>query len=79
MGSLTTPSPEAQTAAIRNAYHDAGLEPYQADFVELHGAGTVVGDALEAYAAGALFSQNRDGREILMGSVKSNVGHGEMG
>ncbi|KAF7792169.1 hypothetical protein EIP86_003199 [Pleurotus ostreatoroseus] len=79
MGSLTTPSPEAQTAAIRNAYHDAGLEPHQADFVELHGAGTVVGDALEAYAAGALFSQNRDGREILMGSVKSNVGHGEMG
>ena len=79
MGSLTTPSPEAQTAAIRNAYRDAGLEPHQTDFVELHGTGTAVGDSLEAYAAGTLFSQNRGGREILIGYVKSNVGHGEMG
>ncbi|KZT06920.1 polyketide synthase [Laetiporus sulphureus 93-53] len=79
MGSLTTPSPEAQAQAIRNAYQDAGLKPYQADYVELHGTGTVVGDSLEANAAGALFSEGRGGREIVIGSVKSNVGHGEMG
>ncbi|KAJ3555439.1 hypothetical protein NM688_g2577 [Phlebia brevispora] len=79
MGSLTTPSPEAQAQAIRNAYRDAGLKPFQADFVELHGTGTVVGDSLEANAAGAVFSEEREGREILIGSVKSNVGHGEMG
>jgi acyl transferase domain-containing protein len=79
MGSLTTPSPEAQTEAIRLAYKDAGLHPYQADFVELHGTGTVVGDSLEANAAGALFGEGRDGREIVIGSVKSNIGHGEMG
>jgi acyl transferase domain-containing protein len=29
MGSLTTPSAEAQASAIRNAYRDAGLEPHQ--------------------------------------------------
>lgn len=79
MGSLTTPSPEAQAQAIKNAYRDAGLKPNQADFVELHGTGTVVGDQFEANAAGALFAEGRDGREILIGSVKSNVGHGEMG
>ncbi|PCH43245.1 ketoacyl-synt-domain-containing protein, partial [Wolfiporia cocos MD-104 SS10] len=79
MGSLTTPSPEAQTEAIRRAYRDAGLSPHQADFVELHGTGTVVGDSLEANAAGAVFSENRGGRELIIGSVKSNVGHGEMG
>ena len=79
MGSLTTPSPEAQSQAIRDAYRDAGLNPNQSDFAEFHGTGTVVGDSLEANAAGALFAEGRKGREILIGSVKSNVGHGEIG
>ncbi|KAF9235665.1 polyketide synthase [Melanogaster broomeanus] len=73
MGSLTTPSPAAQEAAIRLSYRDASLQPHQADFVELHGTGTVVGDSIEANAAGAVFSEGRNGREILIGSVKSNV------
>ncbi|KAF9237181.1 polyketide synthase [Melanogaster broomeanus] len=79
MGSLTTPNPAAQEAAIRLSYRDAGLKPHQADFVELHGTGTVVGDSTEANLAGAVFSEGRNGREILVGSVKSNVGHGELG
>ncbi|KAF9242059.1 polyketide synthase [Melanogaster broomeanus] len=73
MGSLTTPSPAAQEAAIRLSYRDAGLHPSQADFVELHGTGTVVGDATEVNRAGAVFAEGRDGREVLIGSVKSNV------
>ena len=79
MGSITTPSPDAQTQAIRNAYHDAGIHPHHADFVELHGTGTVVGDRIETNAAGAVFAEGRGGREIIIGSVKSNVGHGETG
>ncbi|EPQ51987.1 polyketide synthase [Gloeophyllum trabeum ATCC 11539] len=79
MGSLTTPSAEAQILAIRNAYRDARLSPSQVDFIELHGTGTVVGDSIEANAAGSVFSEGRNGREIIMGSVKSNIGHGEMG
>ncbi|GJJ08186.1 Type I Iterative PKS [Clathrus columnatus] len=78
MGSLTTPNPEAQAQAIRKAYQDAGLEPHHTDFVELHGTGTVVGDSIEANCAGEVFSRGREGREILIGSVKSNVGHGEI-
>ncbi|KIJ24979.1 hypothetical protein M422DRAFT_216980 [Sphaerobolus stellatus SS14] len=78
MGSLTTPNPEAQAQAIRQAYKDAGLEPHHADFVELHGTGTVVGDSIEANCAGEVFSEGRQGREIVIGSVKSNVGHGEI-
>lgn len=79
MGSLTTPNPEAQAQAINRAYTDAGLRPHQADFVELHGTGTVVGDSMEANLAGKVFSEGRKGKEILIGSVKSNVGHGEIG
>ncbi|CCM00451.1 uncharacterized protein FIBRA_02483 [Fibroporia radiculosa] len=78
MGSLTTPNPEAQAQAIRLAYEDAGLRPHQADFVELRGTGTVVGDSIEANLAGKVFSTGRDGKEIIIGSVKSNVGHGEI-
>lgn len=78
MGSLTTPNPEAQAQAIHLAYKDAGLQPHQADFVELHGTGTVVGDSIEANLAGEVFSEGRQGREIVIGSVKSNVGHGEI-
>ncbi|EEB99189.1 hypothetical protein MPER_01179, partial [Moniliophthora perniciosa FA553] len=66
-------------AVIRNAYADAGLVPNQADFVELHGTGTIVGDQYEANTAGACFSDGRDGRGIVIGSVKSNIGHGEIG
>ncbi|KAF9234401.1 hypothetical protein BU15DRAFT_79084 [Melanogaster broomeanus] len=55
---------------------DAGLHPSQADFVELHGMGTVVGDATEVNRAGAVFAEGRDGRDVLIGSVESNVGHG---
>ncbi|KAJ8483173.1 hypothetical protein ONZ45_g14697 [Pleurotus djamor] len=79
MGSLTTPSAEAQIQAIRAAYKDAKLEPHQADFVELHGTGTVVGDSIEANAAGSIFSEGRNGRNVIIGSVKSNIGHGEIG
>jgi fatty acid synthase, animal type len=79
MGSLTTPSPQAQRLAIQKAFEDAGLLPRQVDFVEPHGTGTVVGDAIEANAAGSVFSEGRNGREVIIGSVKSNIGHGEMG
>ncbi|KAF8837242.1 polyketide synthase [Paxillus ammoniavirescens] len=78
MGSLTTPNPEAQAQAIRQAYKDAGLEPHHSDFVELHGTGTVVGDSIEANCAGETFSNGRQGAPVLIGSVKSNVGHGEI-
>ncbi|KAF9237175.1 hypothetical protein BU15DRAFT_76182 [Melanogaster broomeanus] len=57
MGSLTTPSPAAQEAAIRLAYRDAALQPHQVDFVELHGTGTVVGDSTEANAAVTLVTE----------------------
>ncbi|KAF9242144.1 thiolase-like protein [Melanogaster broomeanus] len=79
MGSLTTPSPAVQEAAIWLSYRDAGLHPSQADFVGLYGMGTVVGDATEVNRAGAVFAEGRDGRDVLIGSVESNVGHGGLG
>ncbi|SES32606.1 type I polyketide synthase PikAI [Lentzea xinjiangensis] len=69
---LTVPSAEAQAEVVRAACADAGVAPTGLQYVELHGSGTPVGDPLEATALGAV----RAGAEpLLVGSVKTNIGH----
>lgn len=75
---ITSPSGEAQAAAIRAAYADSGLDGVYSGtgFLECHGTGTPVGDAIEVKAAAGVLAQGRDLLEPLMiGSVKSNIGH----
>ncbi|GAA4617540.1 hypothetical protein GCM10023195_78350 [Actinoallomurus liliacearum] len=69
---LVAPNAEAQVAVLRAAY--AGLG--RPDYVEAHGTGTLLGDPIEARALGAaLGGPDADGRPVLIGSVKSNLGH----
>lgn len=73
---LTAPNPAAQEAVLRGAYADARADPGAVQYVECHGTGTVLGDVIEAAALGAVVGAGRDpGRECLIGSVKSNLGH----
>ncbi|WP_417999971.1 SDR family NAD(P)-dependent oxidoreductase [Kibdelosporangium phytohabitans] len=71
---LTAPNGVAQQRVIRAALADAGLRPGDVDVVEGHGTGTVLGDPIEAGAVLATYGQDRD-RPVLLGSVKSNIGH----
>ncbi|WUB43691.1 type I polyketide synthase [Streptomyces griseorubiginosus] len=75
-GALTTPRGAAQEDVLRRAYGAAGVEPSEVRFVELHGTGTPVGDPVEAGALGAVLGAGRTAdRPLLVGSVKTNIGH----
>ncbi len=73
---LTVPSIQSQVALLRQAYSDAGISPSEIDYVEAHGTGTAVGDPIETHALGEALGQSRArDNPLLIGSVKSNVGH----
>ncbi|KAI6392280.1 Type I Iterative PKS [Pyricularia oryzae] len=73
---ITTPSAEMQEALIRECYRRAGLDPAQTAYVEAHMTGTKTGDPIEASAVGRVFGQARDANNpVLVGSVKTNLGH----
>ncbi|KAK1992807.1 hypothetical protein LX36DRAFT_662075 [Colletotrichum falcatum] len=78
---ITHPSGAAQEGIIRKAYVNAGnLPPSETVFLECHGTGTRVGDPLEVEAAGKVFGPGRSDAEedrLLIGSVKTNLGHTE--
>ncbi|KAI1121201.1 hypothetical protein F5Y10DRAFT_288746 [Nemania abortiva] len=78
-GGITRPSPAGQEAVIREAYRNAGNLPFtDTSYFECHGTGTYVGDPLEVAAVGNVFAGERPaGSPLLVGSVKTNVGHTE--
>ena len=77
---ITVPREEAQEAAIRTALRRAGVEPTEVGYVEAHGTGTPVGDPIEMRALASALTLDRPAtKPLLIGSIKTNIGHLEAG
>src|ERR1700745_2843754 len=73
---ISLPSSEAQARLGREACAEGGRAPSQIGFVEAHGTGTAVGDPIEAHALAAALCEDRsEEAPLLIGSVKTNLGH----
>ena len=73
---MTVPNGPSQEQAIEEALGRAGVDPSSVDYVEAHGVGTSLGDAIEVRAASNVYGRDRRAdRPLLMGTVKTNIGH----
>jgi acyl transferase domain-containing protein/acyl carrier protein len=77
---IALPNGNAQQALIRQVYKKAGVSPAEIDYIEAHGTGTQAGDYTEVTSLNAVLSEERDvSDKVLIGSVKTNIGHLEAG
>ena len=72
---MPDPSPAAQAATVLSALERATVPFDDVDYIEAHGTGTRLGDPAEISGLRAVFREAGRRRPLVIGSVKTNVGH----
>ncbi|KAL0116838.1 hypothetical protein PUN28_010028 [Cardiocondyla obscurior] len=75
---ITFPSSKMQSQLLQECYDHCNLSPNNLSYLECHGTGTTVGDPEEISAIETSICKKRTD-PLLIGSVKSNLGHSEGG
>lgn len=70
--SITTPNSLSQQAVITQALANSKIKPNEVSYLETHGTGTSLGDLIEIEALSSVFSDNQ---QLILGAVKTNIGH----
>ncbi|MBX2800014.1 MAG: polyketide synthase dehydratase domain-containing protein [Myxococcales bacterium] len=73
--SVMVPRSEGQLLAMRRAWEGSGLDPSAVGWLEAHGTGTPVGDAVEVASLAEMFGPAGDAPRAGLGSVKAQIGH----
>ncbi len=73
--SVMAPSAKGQKLAIDEAWLKSGLDRNRLGYMEAHGTATIIGDKTEITTLSESFPLNDNTDKILLGSVKSNIGH----
>lgn len=71
----TAPSVAGQQAVIEEALMLAAIDDRQIGYIETHGTGTPLGDAIEIEALRNVYAPRPQEQRCALGSVKSNMGH----
>ncbi|MFI7491743.1 AMP-binding protein [Micromonospora echinaurantiaca] len=72
---FAVPGPAGQAAAVANALAAAEVAPGEVRFIEAHGSGTPLGDAIEVAALHEVYAGAGPAETCALGSVKTNIGH----
>lgn len=71
---FTAPSVDGQIEVIQEALAVSAVSPRQISYLETHGTGTLLGDAIEIAALRKVFGGKRQ-PALHLGSLKANIGH----
>lgn len=72
---ITFPNGQMQKELYRTVCARARIEPKEVEYIEAHGTGTVAGDGEELSAIYEVYG--KENPHLIIGSVKSNMGHCE--